>query len=207
MPIAAARQNRHYGASVPSLVQPVLKPGTLRDLAQPTLPVQEDFVLRPWSSQDVSVVKRAFEDADIRRWHTRRLDTEVEALAWVASWSQRWEAETDASWALVRVATNEVVGQVGLRTVFLEAAQAQMSYWLLPEARGQGLAVSGTGAVQAWVFSEVGLQRLYLQHSVHNTRSCRVAVAAGFSLEGTLRRYMLHTDGLHDTRVHAVLAA
>ncbi len=139
-------------------------------------------------------------------WHTRRMDTEVEALAWVASWSQRWEAETDVSWALARVGTDEVVGQVGLRTVLLEAAAAQMSYWLLPKARGHGLAVSGTHAVQVWAFSELGLQRLALQHSVHNTRSCRVAVAAGFSLEGTLRRHLLHIDGLHDTHVHAVLA-
>ncbi|MDP9431408.1 MAG: GNAT family N-acetyltransferase [Actinomycetota bacterium] len=135
---------------------------------------------------------RAFDDQDIRMWHTRRMETDAEALGWVASWSQRWEAETDVSWALVRVGTDEAVGQVGLRTVFLEAAAAQMSYWLLPEARGQGLAVSGTRAVQAWAFSELGLQRLALQHSVHNARSCRVAFAAGFALEGTLRRYLLH---------------
>jgi RimJ/RimL family protein N-acetyltransferase len=150
-------------------------------------------------------VKRAFDDPDIRRWHTRRFDTEAETLAWVASWRQRWQAETDVSWALVSAETDQVVGQVGLRTVFLEAAQAQMSYWLLPEARGQGLAVSGTRAVQAWAFSELGLKRLYLQHSVQNERSCRVAVSAGFAFEGTLRRYMLHADGLHDTHVHAVV--
>ena len=135
------------------------------------------------------------------------MDTDAEALAWISSWSQRWEAETDASWALVRGRTDEVVGQVGLRTVFLEAGAAQMSYWLLPEGRGRGLAVSGTRAVQAWAFSQLGLQRLALQHSVLNTRSCRVAVAAGFALEGTLRRYFLHTDGLHDAHVHAVVAA
>jgi ribosomal-protein-alanine N-acetyltransferase len=191
---------------VPSLVEPVLKSGTLRGMTQPTLSVRADFVLRPWSPQDVYAVKRAFDDQDIRMWHTRRIDTDAEALTWVTSWSQRWEAETDVSWALARFGTDEVVGQVGLRTVFLEAAAAQMSYWLLPEARGQGLAVSGTRAVQAWAFSELGLRRLALQHSVHNTRSCRVAVAAGFELEGTLRRYMLHSDGLHDTHVHAVLA-
>lgn len=191
---------------MPSLVEPVVKRGTLRDLTQPSLPLHADFALRPWSPRDVSAVERAFDDEDIRRWHMRRMGTEAEALAWIASWSQRWEAETDVSWALVRTGSDEVVGQVGLRTVFLEAAAAQMSYWVLPEARGHGLAASGTRAAQAWAFSELGLQRLALHHSVHNTRSCRVAVAAGFALEGTLRRYMLHGDGLHDTHVHAALA-
>lgn len=191
---------------MPSLVEPVLKSGTLRVLTQPILPVQAGFVLRPWSAHDAAAVRRAFDDRDIRRWHARRMDTDAEALAWVSSWSQRWKAETDASWALVRVGTEKVMGQVGLRTVFLEAGAAQMSYWLLPEARGRGLAVSGTRAVQSWAFSHVGLQRLALKHSVHNTRSCRVAVAAGFALEGTLRRYLLHTDGLHDTHLHAAVA-
>ena len=191
---------------MPSLVQPLLAAGSMRLLAQPVLPVQDGVALRPWTPQDAPAVRRAFDDPDVRRWHTRRMDDEAEALAWTASWAARWDAETDASWALVRLDTDAVLGQVGLRTVFLEAAQAQVSYWLLPEARGQGLAASGTGAVRAWAFGELGLQRLSLQHSVHNTRSCRVAAAAGFALEGTLRRFLLHADGLHDTHVHAVLA-
>ena len=192
---------------MPALVDPLLKRGSLRDLTQPTLPVYQDFLLRPWSGEDAPAVRRAFDDRDIQMWHTRRMNTEAEALAWVASWSQRWEAETDASWALVRASTDEVLGQVGLRTVFFEAAAAQMSYWLLPEARSRGLAVGGTLAVRNWAFSELGLKRLALHHSIHNTRSCRVAVAAGFPLEGTLRRYLLHVDGLHDTHVHAVTAS
>jgi RimJ/RimL family protein N-acetyltransferase len=81
--------------------------------------VYADFLLRPWSSKDAPAVKRAFDDHDIQMWHTRRMDADAEALAWVASWAQRWEAETDASWALVRVSTDDVVGQVGLRTMFL----------------------------------------------------------------------------------------
>ena len=191
---------------VPFLVEPLLKRGSLRDQPQPTLPVYAGYALRPWTTRDAPSVKRAFDDHDIQMWHTRRLDTNAEALAWVTSWSQRWEAETDVSWALVRAETDEVLGQVGLRTLFLEPAAAQMSYWLLPEARGHGLAVGGTMAVRDWAFSDLGLMRLALQHSVRNARSCRVAVAAGFPLEGTLRRYLLHMDGLHDTHVHAVTA-
>lgn len=201
-----ATQSTPTVQSVPSLVKRVIEAGALRRMPQPTLGVDDDFVLRPWSSSDATFVRRAFDDPDIRMWHTRRLDSEDEALAWLSAWRQRWKDETDASWALARAETDEAVGQVGLGTVHLEAGQAQMSYWLFPEARGRGLAVSGTRAVTAWVFAELGLQRLVLQHSVHNGRSCRVAIAAGFALEGTLRRHLLHAGGLHDTHMHALVA-
>ncbi len=192
---------------MPSLVGPALLPGTLRALRQPRMAVSDEFVLRPWEqSSDVEAVRRAFDDPDIQFWHTRRLDSDAEAHEWLASWPQRWNDETAASWAIARVSTNAAVGQVGLRTVFLDGAQAQMSYWVLPEARRQGLAAAATKAVAEWAFVRLGLQRLGLQHSVRNTGSCAVAMASGFALEGTLRRHMLHMDGWHDFHLHARLS-
>lgn len=192
---------------MPSTVGPALPPGTLRALAQPQLRLDDTAVLRPWDVQrDVPAVRRAFSDPDIQLWHARSLDSDAEAGAWLASWEQRWAAETDASWAIAASGTGAVLGQVGLRTVFLAAAQAQMSYWVLPEARRRRLAVRATQVVTEWAFSELGLQRMLLHHSVRNAASCAVADAAGFALEGTLRRHMLHSDGWHDAHLHARLA-
>lgn len=189
---------------MPSLVGPALAPGALRVLPQPTLPVTDEFLLRPWDpARDVDAVRRAFDDPDIQFWHTRRLDTDAEARDWLASWGQRWSDERAASWAIAQTGSSTAVGQAGLRTVFLEGAQAQVSYWVLPEARRRGLASRATEAVVQWAFGRVGLQRLSLQHSVRNSASCAVASAAGFDLEGTLRRHMLHADGWHDFHLHA----
>jgi ribosomal-protein-alanine N-acetyltransferase len=128
---------------------------------------------------------------------------DAEAREWLSSWQRRWIEETDASWAVARVATGEALGQVGLRTVLLEGAQAQLSYWVLPEARRRRLAVRAANAVTQWAITELGLQRVFLQHSVRNGASCAVAAAAGFVLEGVLRRHMLHSDGWHDFHLHA----
>lgn len=178
----------------------------MRDLPQPILPLTDAFLLRPWdASQDVDAVRKAFADPDIQFWHTRRLDSDAEAREWLVSWRQRWADESAASWAIARLGTGNAVGQVGLRTVFLEGAQAQMSYWVLPEARRQGLAARATEAVVTWAFADLGLQRLALQHSTRNSASCAVAGAAGFAWEGTIRRHMLHTDGWHDFHLHARL--
>jgi ribosomal-protein-alanine N-acetyltransferase len=73
----------------------------------------------------------------------------------------------------------------------------------MPEARRQRLAVGATEAVVGWAFNRLGLQRLSLQHSLRNRASCAVAQAAGFDLEGTMRRHMLHADGWHDFHLHA----
>jgi ribosomal-protein-alanine N-acetyltransferase len=189
---------------VPSTVGPALPPGTLRALRQPQLAVGDDFLLRSWEpDRDVDAARRAFADPDIQFWHTRRLESDAEAREWLASWRRRWDEETHASWAVASSTTGEALGQVGLRTVFLEGAQAQLSYWVLPEARRRRLAVRATNAVTRWALTELGLQRVFLQHSVRNAASCAVADAAGFALEGVLRRHMLHSDGWHDVHVHA----
>lgn len=161
-------------------------------------------MLRPWQPHDAVAVRQAFNDSDIQRWHMRRIDDEHEAQRWIDGWADRWAAETDAGWAIAD-SSDRVVGQVSMRTIMLLGAQAQLSYWVMPDARGAGIAARATAAVAHWAFSTLGLHRLHLVHSVANEPSCRVAARAGFHLEGTLRDYMLHADGWHAVHMHARL--
>ncbi len=43
-------------------------------------------------------------------------------------------------------------------------------------------------------------------HSTRNEASCKVALAAGFAPEGTLRESGKHVDGWYDMHLHARLA-
>ena len=188
---------------MPVLVDPALPTGTLRRLAQPTLVLDDGLVARPWRADDAAAVRRCFDDPGIQQWHVRRLDTEDEAREWVAQWPQRWNLETDASWAIARADDDEVVGQVGFRVIRLDEARANMSYWVAPAARGKGIAGRAAAALACWGMEVVGFERLSLVHAVSNLPSCRIAEAAGFDYEGTLRRYGLHADGWHDMHMHA----
>ncbi|GAB2578330.1 GNAT family N-acetyltransferase [Kribbella endophytica] len=174
--------------------------GTLRDLEQPELPG-----MRPWLDGDATAVREAFGDPGTQRWHVLRIDDDAEALQWIAQWPGRWAAEEAASWAIVS-GDGQAVGQIGLRGIDLYEAKAHLSYWVLPAARGRGLAGRAVGTLTEWAFTKLGLHRLSIEHSVHNVDSCRVATKAGFPLEGTLRGSMLHTDGWHDAHSHARLA-
>ncbi len=187
------------------LIQPLLPPGSMRALDQPRLRVDDDLVLRPWRPDDAPAVRTAFDQPDIQHWHVRRIDSDDEARQWVAGWAERWAAETEASWAITGPDEDKVLGQIGLRTVFLFEGQAQLSYWTLPAARGARVASRAARALARWTHDTLGLVRLYLVHSTRNEPSCRVATGAGFVLEGTMRRYMRHTDGWHDVHLHARL--
>ena len=56
-----------------------------------------------------------------------------------------------------------------------------------------------------WFFTEIGLHRIELAHSVANVASCQVAARAGYAYEGTMRGEGLHADGWHDMHLHARL--
>jgi RimJ/RimL family protein N-acetyltransferase len=133
------------------------------------------------------------------------MDTHDEARAWIAGWATRWDNETDASWAIVDNRDDQPIGQVGLRTISLFEASAHLSYWVLPDARGTGVAVRATHALTQWTFDVVRLHRVSLEHSTANLASCRVATKLGFDVEGTLRGAARHADGWHDMHKHARL--
>jgi ribosomal-protein-alanine N-acetyltransferase len=186
---------------VPQLVDPVVPSGSLARLRQPILELT-DSVLRPWQASDAPAVVEAFAEPSIRQWHVRSL-TEDEARVWVDSWAGRWGQESGASWAIA--SPSSLLGQIGLRRLNMTDGLAAVSYWVMPDARGRGVATRALGAVTVWAFEQLGLHRLELTHSTVNPVSCRVAANAGYRLEGTKRREGLHADGWHDMHLHARL--
>jgi len=148
------------------------------------------------------VLVRAYGDPDIYRWHCRSMSF-AQAEMWVDYELDRWEQERGGSWAVTRDDT--LIGRVGIGGLSLGEARAGVTYWMLPEARGRGLAPLALGAVADWAFEEAGFHRLELDHSTRNSASCRVAVKAAFAAEGTKRAQALHLDGWHDMHAHGLL--
>jgi ribosomal-protein-alanine N-acetyltransferase len=189
---------------MPRSVDPVVQAGTMSAMEQPELLVDR-LVLRPWEEGDAPAVVSAYAEPDIRAWGIRSVD-EAEAPEWIASWTVTWGAETDASWAVVSPSDRSVLlGRVALRRISLAEGCGEITYWVLPAARRQGVASRSAAALSTWAFESLGLHRLGLLHSVRNEASCRVATSAGFELEGTLRQYLLHADGWHDMHSHSLL--
>jgi RimJ/RimL family protein N-acetyltransferase len=188
---------------MPFTIAQVLAPGTLASGPQPTIEAEGGLVLRPWRDDDVPAVYAAFRDPTIQHWHARVAESEDEARGWMKEWRDAWDGEQRASWALATADTGEVVGRAALRSLSLYEGLAEVAYWVLPAARGAGIAPRAVAALSRWALDEIGFHRLELQHAVGNTASCRVALKSGFALEGTKRSALLHADGWHDCHLHA----
>ncbi|MFD2762554.1 GNAT family N-acetyltransferase [Micromonospora eburnea] len=181
---------------------PAIPAGTLAAGPQPTIPAPGGLLLRPWEPPDAPVFLSAYQDPEIQHWHTRQPASEDQVREWFEQYCQAWAQETGASWAVTR-GGGEVLGRIALGGMNLDDGVAGCAYWVLPAARGAGVASRALTALSGWALGEAGFHRLYLDHSTRNLASCRVAVKAGFLLEGTKRSDAVHSDGRHDMHLHA----
>ncbi|GAB2578600.1 acetyltransferase [Paractinoplanes abujensis] len=189
--------------TAPRIIPPTIPSGRLAARPQPTLTTSDGLVLRPWRTADAPVFLAAYQDPAIQRWHGRIPASEDEVRTWFEQYREGWQQERGASWAVTRDG-DEVLGRMALGQFDLHEGNAVFAYWVLPAARGSGVAPRALAAVSAWAFGEAGFHRVELSHSTRNNASCRVAVKAGFALEGTKRSEAVHADGLrHDMHLHA----
>ena len=188
---------------MPDLVPHVLPVGALSGRPQPVLTVG-DLCLRPWEAGDAPALVVAYADPAVQHWNGASMD-DAEARSYAQEWAEHWRAERRAGWAVVR--GDALVGRITLRGIDHEQGSAEVTYWVVASARGTGVAPAALGALCGWAFGTAGLHRLELQHSTRNPASCRVAEKAGFALEGTRVRSLLHDDGWHDMHLHGRVAA
>ncbi|HWG27605.1 GNAT family N-acetyltransferase [Actinospica sp.] len=181
---------------------PVIPSGLLADSPQPVLPAAQGLLLRPWEPGDAPAFLSAYQDDEIRRWHTRRPSSEAHVLEWFDEYRRDWATERGAHWAITR-GDGEVLGRIATRGWNFDDGIAGVAYWVVPAARGAGVATCAVQALTVWAMEEVGFHRLYLDHSTRNHASCRVATKSGYLLEGTKRSAAVHDDGRHDMHLHA----
>ncbi|MET9852445.1 GNAT family N-acetyltransferase [Streptomyces sp. NPDC006450] len=189
-------------------IPPVVPPGRMAALDQPSYALPCGLHLRPWEPYDAPALVAAYADPDIRHWNRPDPLTEARAVTRIARWRERWHAERSAVWALAPGAADggPAVGLIGLADLDLPGGSGEFMYWLLPAGRGAGATAEGLSVLTRWAFGELGLHRVRITHSVANPASCHVALKAGYPLEGTMRGALLHADGWHDEHLHARLS-
>ncbi len=124
--------------------------------------------------------------------------------------ARRWVKQTSSDRAdgvrleLAIVERNVVVGSASLTD--LEHDNAMVHYWLLPAARGRGLASHAVWQLCTWAFAEMNIGRVAAFVEPDNQPSAAVLERCGFVLEGRLRRHMTGHDGVRvDTLLYGLL--
>jgi RimJ/RimL family protein N-acetyltransferase len=101
------------------------------------------------------------------------------------------------------------LGHIGVDRIDRVLRRARVGYWVLPEARGRGVATRSLLLAARWAFGTLGVHRLELDHALGHHASCRIAERCGFRHEGTLRGAVLQPerhDAFRDAHLHARLA-
>ncbi len=162
--------------------------------------------LRLPSEADAEQALVLLRDPEVRRWNPLDQDPDLHAArAWCARLAD-WSDGGHATWHVDDRESGRFVANVSLFEIDDEHATAKVGYRVLPDARGRGVAREALLAATAWGFAERGLARIQLEHAVANPASCRVAEAAGYRLEGTLRSSYLLDGERYDEHVHGRLA-
>jgi [ribosomal protein S5]-alanine N-acetyltransferase len=153
-------------------------------------------LLRKWSEADVGCVQEASTDPRIPEWTTvPAAFTEGEGLAFIRRQWGRLDSGEGISLALADAATNEAVGLIAAMLHPRRAGVAEIGYWVIPRARGRGLATRAIRLASAWALSDAGLARVEALVEPENSVSQRALQAGGFRAEGVLRSFLTSNDG------------
>jgi RimJ/RimL family protein N-acetyltransferase len=151
-------------------------------------------------------VTAACQDPEIPRWTVvPRGYTERHALDFINGAVDDRSAGRELALAVVDHA-DTLLGALGMSNFDWPDLKAEIGYWTAPQARRRGVGSRATRLLAGWGLSTLGLERLELLAHPDNEASQRVAVRAGFTREGTLRRYRRRHGVREDLVMFSMLA-
>ena len=158
-------------------------------LHYPTSLADDVVRLRPWADGDLGCVEQAARDPRIVEATSVPADYTREAgLAFVRRQHERLTAGQGWALAVADHETDEALGFAGLM-LRPQPGVAGIGYWVVPRARGRGLAVRAVGLLTGWALTS--LVRVEAWVEPDNAPSRRVLEANGFEREGLLRSFLV----------------
>ena len=151
----------------------------------------ERVELRVTEREDVEFLQRARSDPELRRPLTY---TEPRTREQIEEFYENTIAADngDANFLVCVPDRDEPVGEANLFRV--EDDHAEIAYWLVPEARGEGFATEAAGLLLDYAFETRGLHKVFARVVAFNEASAALLERLGFVEEGRLRDH-LYLDG------------
>jgi RimJ/RimL family protein N-acetyltransferase len=165
-----------------------------------------EILLRPWQPRDAPAVTAACQDPEIPRWTVVPHNyTERHARDFISGTVADLESGRELALAVVD-GEDRLLGALGLSNFDWVDLKGEIGYWMVREARRRGIGARATRMLAVWALSQLGLERLELLANPDNEASQRLAERAGFTREGTLRRYRRRHGVREDLVMYSLLA-
>jgi len=170
-------------------------------------PQADNFHLRTWLPSDVSALEETTHDPYIAIITTLPpVFDEMQMKAWINRQLHRREEGVGYSMCIADNLRNKMLGMIGLWLTEISYGRARIGYWLLPSARGHGIAIATLQLVTRWAFTTFPeIARIELLIEPNNTPSIRTAERASFSREGLLCSYQLMGRTRRDFYMYACI--
>lgn len=161
----------------------------------------ERVSLRPVERDDLELLQRVRTEPAFRHslgfdrpWNRERTEAFFEDVV---------VGDEDSLNLVVRAGEDDV-GAVSLFDV--DRIGGDVSYWLLPDARGEGYATEALGLLVSHAFDELGLHRVTAHVFAENDASKRLLTRLGFAHEGTTREARVAGGEYRDVEQYGLLA-
>jgi RimJ/RimL family protein N-acetyltransferase len=159
--------------------------------------------LRPHRLGDVPRMVEQCRDPESVRWtQVPTPYAEEDAVTFVSELVPGWW-EAGSEWAFAVEHEGFFAGTVSLRDE--GDGRVELAFGVHPGVRGQGVAERACRLLLEWGFTEQGATTAVWRAFVGNWGSRRLAWRLGFTVEGTLRRYLPHRGELRDAWVGTLL--
>lgn len=166
------------------------------------------LILRPFRVEDAPAMFRNWaHDSDVTEYLTWPPHADEQATAALLA---RWVKETGENpfyfqWAIELKTLGEPIGSISVVNTNERTESAEIGWCIGKQWWGQGVMPEAGAAVFAFLFDEVGLNRIEAKHDVRNPKSGRVMQKLGMTCEGTLRQAGRSNAGLSDLAVYSLL--
>lgn len=165
------------------------------------------LILRPFVMEDAPAMYRNWaSDPEVTKflsWPTyKSVDTAYEILD---IWTKQYGDSTFYQWAIELKELGEVIGSISVVNQDDRVDMVEIGFCIGKAFWGQGIMTEAFRAVIAFLFDQVGVQRIEAGHDPNNPASGAVQRKCGLKYEGTFRRRIRSNQGITDVCWYAIL--
>ncbi|MGI5146861.1 GNAT family N-acetyltransferase [Plantactinospora sp. CA-294935] len=163
--------------------------------------------LRPWRDTDLSCVEQASQDPRIPQGTTVPAHYTTEAgLTYIARQHARLTSGQGVALAITHQHTDQAIGHINL-IARPQQGVAGIGYWIVPDARRQGIASRAISLTTTWGLSPGNFARIEAWVEPDNHASQRALEINGYLQEGRLRSFLTFGTRRADVLVYSRITA
>lgn len=167
----------------------------------------ERLILRQFRPEDAELMFQNWaSNPEVSRFLTWAPHPDAEMTkSLINDWIGRYSELSYYNWVIELKEINEIIGNISVVKLDEKIEAAEIGYCMGQAWWGRAIMPEALRAVMAYLFDEVGLNRVAACHDGNNPKSGRVMQKAGMKFEGILRAAGINQQGICDMVWYSML--